>query len=74
MDIQQAINLGIHERFEQEEIDFAYPTQTVYVHQVGDEQEPLTTAHNQNSCKAGRSGGLAFPDFYIIDPHHFRVK
>ena len=33
-------------RFEQEEIDFAYPTQTVYVHQVGDEQEPSTTAHN----------------------------
>ena len=39
MDIQQAINLGIHERFEQESIDFAYPTQTVYVHRVGDEQE-----------------------------------
>ncbi len=32
MDIQQAINLRIHERFEQEEIDFAYPTQTVYVY------------------------------------------
>jgi len=38
MDIQQAVNLGIHERFEQEDISFAYPTQTVYVHQVGDEQ------------------------------------
>ena len=38
MDIQQAINLGIHERFEQESIDFAYPTQTVYVHRVGDEE------------------------------------
>lgn len=31
MDIQQGINLRIHERFEQEEIEFAYPTQTVYV-------------------------------------------
>ncbi len=30
MDIQQAINLRIHERFEQEGIQFAYPTQTVY--------------------------------------------
>lgn len=30
MDIQQAINLRIHERFEQEGIEFAYPTQTVY--------------------------------------------
>jgi small-conductance mechanosensitive channel len=32
MDIQQAINLRIHERFEQEGIEFAYPTQTVYLH------------------------------------------
>lgn len=31
MDIQQAINLYIHERFEQEGIEFAYPTQTVFV-------------------------------------------
>lgn len=31
MDIQQAINLHIHERFEQEAIEFAYPTQTLYV-------------------------------------------
>jgi small-conductance mechanosensitive channel len=31
MDIQQAVNLHIHERFEQEEIEFAYPTQTLFV-------------------------------------------
>ena len=31
MDIQQAINLSIHEQFEAEEIVFAYPSQTVYV-------------------------------------------
>lgn len=31
MDIQQAINLIIHERFEQEGIEFAYPTQTLFV-------------------------------------------
>jgi small-conductance mechanosensitive channel len=31
MDVQQAINLHIHERFEQEEIEFAYPTQTLFV-------------------------------------------
>jgi len=30
MDIQQAINLAIYERFEKEGIDFAYPTQTLY--------------------------------------------
>lgn len=31
MDVQQAINLRIFERFAQENIDFAYPTQTVFV-------------------------------------------
>ena len=31
MDIQQAINLRIHEQFEQEGIDFAYPTQTLFI-------------------------------------------
>ena len=31
MDIQQAIYFEIHERFEQENIDFAYPTQTLFV-------------------------------------------
>ncbi|MBD3261217.1 MAG: mechanosensitive ion channel [Candidatus Altiarchaeales archaeon] len=31
MDTQQAINLGLVEAFEKEEIEFAYPTQTIYV-------------------------------------------
>jgi len=31
MDIQQEINLGIHEEFEKRKIDFAYPTQTLYL-------------------------------------------
>jgi small-conductance mechanosensitive channel len=31
MDIQQAVNLGIHEAFEREGIEFAYPTQTLFV-------------------------------------------
>lgn len=34
MDINQAINLAIHKRFEEEGIDFAYPTQTLYLHPV----------------------------------------
>ena len=33
MDIQQDIYFGIHERFEQAQIDFAYPTQKVFVAQ-----------------------------------------
>jgi len=35
MDIHQAVNLHIHQCFEQENIEFAYPTQTVFVNQVG---------------------------------------
>ncbi len=31
MDIQQAINLALYQRFEEEGIEFAYPTQTLYV-------------------------------------------
>jgi small-conductance mechanosensitive channel len=31
MDTQQQINLALYERFEQEGIEFAYPTQTLYV-------------------------------------------
>lgn len=36
MDIQQAIYFDIHERFEQEHIEFAYPTQTLFVAKTGD--------------------------------------
>ena len=32
MDIQQGINLEIYRRFNEEGVEFAYPTQTVYVH------------------------------------------
>ena len=35
MDIQQAINLQIHKRFEEEGIEFAYPTQTLFVVREG---------------------------------------
>jgi len=31
MDVQQAINLEIHEAFEREGIEFAYPTQTIFL-------------------------------------------
>jgi small-conductance mechanosensitive channel len=32
MDIQQAINLAIYQRFAAEGIEFAYPTQTLYMY------------------------------------------
>ena len=34
MDVQQAINLAIHKRFEGEAIAFAYPTQSLYLEKV----------------------------------------
>jgi small-conductance mechanosensitive channel len=33
MDIQQAINLEIYEKFEESDISFAYPTQTLLLEQ-----------------------------------------
>jgi small-conductance mechanosensitive channel len=41
MDIQQAINMKIHEEFEGEGIEFAYPTQTVFV--TGTESGAIST-------------------------------
>lgn len=35
MDIQQAINLAIFQRFQEEGIEFAYPTQTVFINGAG---------------------------------------
>ncbi len=55
MDIQQAINLEIHERFEEEAIEFAYPTQTLFV-QRG-ESEPPTVRQAQGGCRQRRSSG-----------------
>jgi small-conductance mechanosensitive channel len=40
MDIQQAINLRIFERFGEEGIEFAYPTQTVFVQENGSHDPP----------------------------------
>jgi small-conductance mechanosensitive channel len=37
MDIQQAINLEIYQTFESEGIEFAYPTQTLYLNSVKEE-------------------------------------
>lgn len=34
MDIQQEINLRIHEEFEKRKIEFAYPTQTLYLNRI----------------------------------------
>jgi small-conductance mechanosensitive channel len=39
MDTQQAINLEIYRRFQEEGIEFAYPTQTLYVSQTDDKKK-----------------------------------
>ena len=42
MDIQQAINLQIHAAFEREGIEFAYPTQTLFLETSGGQPAPAT--------------------------------
>ncbi|GMR04945.1 MAG: mechanosensitive ion channel family protein [Thermodesulfobacteriota bacterium] len=37
MDIQQAINLAIFEEFEKRSIEFAYPTQTIFMEKTGEQ-------------------------------------
>ena len=34
LDIQQKVNIALKEKFEQEGIEFAYPTQTLFVHKM----------------------------------------
>jgi len=40
MDVQQAINLAIYEAFERMQIEFAYPTQTVFLESAAGEKDP----------------------------------
>jgi small-conductance mechanosensitive channel len=39
MDTQQAINLALYRKFEEEEIEFAYPTQTLYLNRSNPETD-----------------------------------
>ena len=41
MDIHQAVNLHIHRCFEQDNIEFAYPTQTIFINQAGSNSEVI---------------------------------
>ncbi|HUG89458.1 MAG TPA: mechanosensitive ion channel family protein [Planctomycetaceae bacterium] len=52
MDIQQAINLAIFDRFAAEQIEFAYPTQTVYVDAVGLPPNAGTASAESRSSEA----------------------
>ncbi|MCK9607591.1 MAG: mechanosensitive ion channel [Methylomonas sp.] len=42
MDIQQAINLAIFQRFQAQGIGFAYPTQSIYLHSTASPQAEVT--------------------------------
>ena len=44
MDIQQAINLSLHDKLEQVGADFAFPTQTLYVEKVSPNSKPDSVA------------------------------
>jgi small-conductance mechanosensitive channel len=49
MDRQQAINLAIFEEFQNENIEFAYPTQKIYVYQSGKENIKVNKGVQVNS-------------------------
>lgn len=49
MDTQQAINLAIYARFEEEGIEFAYPTQTLHVEPVQAEVTSLQVAEDRSN-------------------------
>jgi small-conductance mechanosensitive channel len=65
MDIQQAINLEIFQRFEQEDIQFAYPTQYLYIENPGNGSaapEVVTQVRTTNSPNAFSDEGGASED------------
>ncbi|CAN5137698.1 hypothetical protein BH23GEM2_BH23GEM2_05590 [soil metagenome] len=50
MDIQQAINLRLHEMFETEGIEFAYPTQTLFLAHAG-APDAATAPHDRKPAR-----------------------
>lgn len=44
MDVQQGINIGLYEEFEKEGIEFAYPTQTLYMDRNASKETPPNPA------------------------------
>ena len=53
MDIQQAINLGLYEEFEKEGIEFAYPTQALYLDRTEQDSSSLELANRQDAKTRG---------------------
>ncbi len=49
MDKQQAINLAIFEAFENEQIEFAYPTQKIYMDNTGEQPPEKASIRNSSS-------------------------
>ena len=57
MDIQQAINLSIYQSFEEEGIDFAYPTQSLYIEgKIQNNSEQFTSAQAAYRLENNDSG------------------
>jgi small-conductance mechanosensitive channel len=54
MDTQQAINLALYRRFQEEGIEFAYPTQTLFINREGAQEEAGTGAQD-DAISPGRS-------------------
>lgn len=59
MDVQHAINVALYRRFEEESIEFAYPTRTLYVQgaEAGGVSGQPRTSTDGPSAETGGSGG-----------------
>ncbi|MEO1592922.1 MAG: mechanosensitive ion channel family protein [Cyanobacteria bacterium J06632_22] len=55
MDAQQHINLAIKQSFEARQIDFAYPTQVLYLNKSNSEPGAASNGHGQRDSLAGNS-------------------
>lgn len=65
MDIQQAINFAIFERFADEGISFAYPTQLLHVPKLqgnAEGKKPMTSNDGRSDADTGSTGGEAGDD------------
>ncbi|MGM0409626.1 MAG: mechanosensitive ion channel family protein [Bacillota bacterium] len=51
MDLQEEINLKIKEKFEELNIELAYPTQSIYLNKVEDEKIDLNNIKNKNEVE-----------------------
>jgi MscS family membrane protein len=65
--LNERVNLAIFRRYEAERIEFAFPTQTLYL--AGDPNRPLNIGTGGNDSPSNSSGGGAVRDSHALPGH-----